>query len=127
MRLTELLTELTFQGRKCTKDCSGHMAGYQWAMKRPTLGPAGSHSPSFNSGAEVADNQKAAKKVISPKVRDEKGKFAAKPQLRQPKAAVKPLTPGAQNYILVTMLQIYFITPKAQPTHCSGVGLSFDF
>jgi hypothetical protein len=90
MRLNELLTELTFQGRPCTKDCSGHLAGYQWAMKKAALGAAQSHSASFNSGAEVADHQKAAKKTIPPKVRDEKGKFAQKPQPRQPKRTQTP-------------------------------------
>ncbi len=34
MRAKEFLNEqsgLTFRGFPCTKDCSGHMAGYQWA------------------------------------------------------------------------------------------------
>jgi len=47
----ESLTELDFLGSQCTKDCSGHRAGYAWS-KRKGLVPA-SRSPSFNKGAAL--------------------------------------------------------------------------
>jgi hypothetical protein len=47
------LKELTFMGSQCTKDCSGHKAGYQWSLARGRT-HAASWSPSFNKGAELA-------------------------------------------------------------------------
>lgn len=50
----EQLDELTFMGiSPCTKDCSGHRAGYQWSKKRGGVSTA-SWSDSFNKGAEIA-------------------------------------------------------------------------
>lgn len=47
------LDELSFLGSQCTKDCSGHRAGYDWS-KRKGLRQANSWSPSFNKGAGLA-------------------------------------------------------------------------
>jgi hypothetical protein len=47
------LDELNFLGSECTKDCSGHRAGYDWS-KRKGLRQANSWSPSFNKGAGLA-------------------------------------------------------------------------
>ena len=48
------LRELTFMGMsQCTKDCSGHKAGYAWSKQRGGA-HAASWSPSFNKGAEIA-------------------------------------------------------------------------
>ena len=47
------LRELQFLGSTCTKDCSGHRAGYEWS-KRKGLVHAASWSPSFNKGAALA-------------------------------------------------------------------------
>ena len=50
----EKLDELTFMGMsQCTKDCSGHQAGYNWSKQRGGA-HAASWSPSFNKGAEIA-------------------------------------------------------------------------
>jgi hypothetical protein len=49
----EQLDELNFLGSECTKDCSGHRAGYAWS-KRKGLQQANSWSPSFNKGAGLA-------------------------------------------------------------------------
>ena len=49
----EQLRELNFLGSECTKDCSGHRAGYEWS-KRKGLRQANSWSPSFNKGAGLA-------------------------------------------------------------------------
>ena len=49
----EQLRELQFLGSTCTKDCSGHRAGYNWS-KRKGLVHAASWSPSFNKGAALA-------------------------------------------------------------------------
>ncbi len=48
----EQLDELSFHGSPCTKDCSGHRAGYEW-YKRKRRQPL-SHSQSFNNGAAIA-------------------------------------------------------------------------
>jgi hypothetical protein len=41
MRATEILKEgLQYKGYPCTKDCSGHMAGYAWAQQRNLINPA---------------------------------------------------------------------------------------
>lgn len=48
------LNELTFMGMsQCTRDCSGHRAGYAWS-KAHGGASAASWSPSFNKGAEIA-------------------------------------------------------------------------
>jgi ribosomal protein S18 acetylase RimI-like enzyme len=49
----EQLDELSFLGSECTKDCSGHRAGYDWSKKKG-LRQANSWSPSFNTGAGLA-------------------------------------------------------------------------
>lgn len=49
----EQLNELTFMGSQCTKDCSGHRAGYNWSVGRGRKSAA-SWSNSFNKGAELA-------------------------------------------------------------------------
>jgi hypothetical protein len=46
------LNELSFMGSQCTKDCSGHRAGYAW-YKKKGYEPA-SWSNSFNNGAAIA-------------------------------------------------------------------------
>lgn len=54
VRGREPLRELQFLGSTCTKDCSGHRAGYNWS-KRKGLVPGNSPwSPSFNKGAALA-------------------------------------------------------------------------
>ncbi len=47
------LDELTFLGSPCTKDCSGHRAGYAWSKARGGIHSA-SWSRSFNNGAALA-------------------------------------------------------------------------
>jgi len=66
MRISELI-EATFQGDPCTTDCSGHNAGYQWAMKNANKNCA-SRSPSFSSGCNVAKKQIANKAIKKPVV-----------------------------------------------------------
>ena len=48
----EQLDELYFLGSKCTTDCSGHRAGYDWSSKRGDIDSA-SWSNSFNNGAHL--------------------------------------------------------------------------
>lgn len=50
----EQLDELTFLGSQCTKDCSGHRAGYNWSKKRGGVDGMSPWSPSFNKGAALA-------------------------------------------------------------------------
>lgn len=48
----EQLDELSFLGSPCTRDCSGHRAGYEWWWRRRRQPQ--SWSPSFNKGAALA-------------------------------------------------------------------------
>jgi hypothetical protein len=50
----EQLDELTFLGSECTKDCSGHRAGYAWSQARGGVDGMSPWSPSFNKGAALA-------------------------------------------------------------------------
>jgi hypothetical protein len=55
VRAKEFITELYFMGSPCTKDCSGHKAGYAWGKAhggKEEFGP----SPSFNKGTYLAKN-----------------------------------------------------------------------
>jgi len=49
---SEQLDELSFLGSQCTKDCSGHRAGYDWSKRKGNV-QAASWSPSFNKGAAL--------------------------------------------------------------------------
>lgn len=49
---SQQLDELQFKGSECTKDCSGHMAGYEWSIRKAGKVP-NSYSPSFNKGAAI--------------------------------------------------------------------------
>ena len=50
----EQLDELQFLGSECTKDCSGHRAGYDWSKARGGVDGNSPWSPSFNKGAALA-------------------------------------------------------------------------
>lgn len=56
--LTDELTELSFLGSPCTKDCSGHRAGYAWSKQRGGADGNSPFSPSFNNGARLAKDGK---------------------------------------------------------------------
>jgi hypothetical protein len=94
MRLYELLNELTFMGSECTKDCSGHRAGYAWAKRNKRK--AASWSPSFNKGAALAFKPRPSKaKAVQRKLATSSAK--AKQQLKsagtpptQPKGPIAP-------------------------------------
>jgi hypothetical protein len=47
------LQELTFHGSQCTKDCSGHRAGYKWSLDRGGVENPASPSQSFVNGANI--------------------------------------------------------------------------
>jgi hypothetical protein len=47
------LDELQFLGSQCTKDCSGHRAGYAWSQSRGGKVAQSPFSPSFNSGSQL--------------------------------------------------------------------------
>lgn len=55
--LPNYLHELSFLGSPCTRDCSGHRAGYNWA-KQHINQPANSASQSFNNGVALAQTRK---------------------------------------------------------------------
>jgi pyrimidine deaminase RibD-like protein len=52
--LKDKLDELSFLGSPCTKDCSGHRAGYEWSKARGGVDANSPFSPSFNNGAALA-------------------------------------------------------------------------
>jgi hypothetical protein len=49
-----------FYGSQCTKDCSGHKAGYDWSNKK-THKDCDSNSPSFTKGCLIAKKQRDKK------------------------------------------------------------------
>lgn len=51
--LKRQLEELSFLGSPCTKDCSGHRAGYYWSQARGGVKVPNSWSQSFNNGAAL--------------------------------------------------------------------------
>jgi pyrimidine deaminase RibD-like protein len=51
--LEESLNELSFLGSPCTKDCSGHRAGYAWSQSKGGVAGNSPFSPSFNNGANL--------------------------------------------------------------------------
>ena len=57
MRSKEFIDEAKFMNSPCTKDCSGHKAGYEWS-KRNNSASASTKSTSFNQGAFLAKNYK---------------------------------------------------------------------
>jgi pyrimidine deaminase RibD-like protein len=51
--LEESLNELNFLGSPCTRDCSGHRAGYAWSQSKGGVPGNSPFSPSFNNGANL--------------------------------------------------------------------------
>jgi pyrimidine deaminase RibD-like protein len=47
------LNELEFLGSPCTKDCSGHRAGYNWSQSKGGRVAQSPWSPSFNKGSQL--------------------------------------------------------------------------
>lgn len=56
MKIREIINELDFMGHTCTKDCSGHRAGYGWALSHGGA-TASTPSPSFNNGTEIGNSK----------------------------------------------------------------------
>lgn len=62
MRIKDLLSEeqldeLSFMGSQCTKDCSGHRAGYKWSLDRGGVENPASASQSFINGSNIGARQ----------------------------------------------------------------------
>lgn len=57
MKISDIIVEAPpkFYGSQCTKDCSGHKAGYNYARKKPMKG-CNSKSPSFTKGCVIGHN-----------------------------------------------------------------------
>jgi pyrimidine deaminase RibD-like protein len=51
--LKDELNELNFLGSPCTKDCSGHRAGYEWSQSKGGKVAQSPFSPSFNNGSQL--------------------------------------------------------------------------
>lgn len=76
MRAHEFISELTFFGSKCTKDCSGHLAGWNWERRKRRGVRNNSPSNSFNNGTEIAANQdRVNRNPIGPQIRGQRGRF----------------------------------------------------
>jgi hypothetical protein len=95
MRLTDLLplTELEFMGSICTKDCSGHAAGYKWSLDHGGKQPI-SHSRSFNNGAAIAGQKRAQRPQGGGKLQGYTSQTPSAVKRRQQRAAAKPTRPG---------------------------------
>ena len=52
VRATEFITELSYKGSICTKDCSGHKAGDEWSQAHDDT-RAYTPSRSFNNGTLI--------------------------------------------------------------------------
>ncbi len=93
MKVYEIITELSFYGRTCTKDCSGHRAGWNWARRKNVDNDTdcASSSNSFSGGCEVHVSQQAQGiRPIGPAVRGEGGRFTKfKEEPRQSKKRFK--------------------------------------
>ena len=64
----EPLNELQFMGSTCTKDCSGHRAGYAWSRARGGRNATSPFSPSFNKGSAIGTAElMKAKRPPTPK------------------------------------------------------------
>lgn len=64
-----------YQCSQCTKDCSGHTAGYQWSRHHKTNNPSNTRSQSFNNGTVFGAHQnKNNINPLAPGYKD-KGKF----------------------------------------------------
>lgn len=63
------VTRRTFKGSPCTKDCSGHTAGYRWADKYNVADPnrCNSRSPkSFVKGCKIKGTEEKLKRSPPP-------------------------------------------------------------
>ena len=58
-----MASNLNFYGSRCTKDCSGHDAGWKWRRSNPTS-TIQTRSPSFLNGAVIRDMQTAQGKNL---------------------------------------------------------------
>jgi hypothetical protein len=69
-------SNLSFHNSICTKDCSGHRAGWKWRKNNPTA-TVRSASNSFVSGAVIRDLQlQQGRNLIGPSIRNQTtGKF----------------------------------------------------
>jgi hypothetical protein len=88
MRLIELLNELDFMGSPCTKDCSGHKAGYKWSLDHggvTTMTP----SRSFNNGAGIAVDQKNKRPQGGGKIKGYTSQTTGAVRRRQQRAAAR--------------------------------------
>jgi hypothetical protein len=80
MRIHEIITELTFNGLPCTKDCSGNSAGFSYSRLHNYTDPDKCRSrnghPSFlNACRKNAADQRDGKYKIKPPVRGNQGRF----------------------------------------------------
>ena len=85
MKLIDLLNERSFMGSPCTKDCSGHRAGYAWSKARGGK-RAASWSPSFNKGAALAMKpRKKVTRMVNKKLKNSATRVGVKQPIK-PKA-----------------------------------------
>lgn len=75
--MDQLLNELTFHGSPCTKDCSGHSAGYNYEKRNQFNIRQSTPSNSFNNGTEIATNMRRLGRInaIGSGIRGKGGRF----------------------------------------------------
>ena len=89
MNLREILAELTFHGSQCTKDCSGHKAGYKWSLDRGGVNNPSSPSQSFINGSNIAVSKLKARKQGGGKIAGYQSQTPSAIRKRQQRAAKK--------------------------------------
>ena len=129
MRIKDLLSEaqldeLTFMGSQCTKDCSGHRAGYQWSLARGGVENPASPSQSFINGSNIGHRQvqqnKQQRKQGGGKIRGYQSQTANAVAKRQARAQAKvnqgvqgtPQTEGWQDF---NKVEPYYVCLAGKP------------
>lgn len=82
MKIKEI-TEQSFMGRPCTKDCSGHRAGWEWEQKNQTNQKQQTPSTSFNNGTEVAVSQRKQHQLAANKTLEKNPPTAKQPAVKK--------------------------------------------
>jgi hypothetical protein len=73
----EQLEELSFHGSKCTQDCSGHKAGFDWEKRKNLNTRQQTPSNSFNNGTQIATDMRGKGRInaIGSGIKNDKGQF----------------------------------------------------
>jgi hypothetical protein len=87
-------------GSPCTKDCSGHQAGFNWSQRNGNS-PAATPSPSFNNGAAI-NHAKATntRKQGGGRIKGQLSPTQRAIQRRQQRAARSAVSPNSTTPVM---------------------------